>query len=100
MFYLVIYCFIHFNHENPPPNLIFDYVSPDKRADSLAICQAASGVAGFLATLAVSPLVSHIQANGNTVFGIPMYAQQFLSLISLVLTVITIIYVKKVILKP
>lgn len=81
-------------------NLIFDYVSPDKRADSLAICQAASGVAGFLATLAVSPLVSHIQTNGNTVFGIPMYAQQFLSLISLVLTVITIIYVKKVILKP
>lgn len=29
-------------------NLVFNYVSPDKRADSLAITQAAAGLAGFL----------------------------------------------------
>ena len=80
-------------------NLVFDYVTPDKRSDSLAICQAASGIVGFTSTLIVSPLVTHIQKSSNTFLGIPIYAQQVLSILSLVLTVIAIIYVRTILIK-
>lgn len=60
-------------------NLIYDYVEPDKRTSALALSNAIAGVAGFLATLAVTPLVGYIQQNGNRIFGINLYAQQFLS---------------------
>ena len=75
-------------------NLVFDYVSVEKRSDSLAICQAASGVAGFLATLAASPLIAHIQTNGNNLLGIEIYAQQVVSWIAFGVIVITIIYIR------
>lgn len=64
-------------------NLVFAYVTPEKRSDALAVNFAVSGTAGFLATLAASPVVSYIQRNGNQLFGISMYAQQFVSLIAL-----------------
>ena len=75
-------------------NLIFDYVPIDKRADSLAITQAVSGLTGFLTTLCISPLVSRIQAGGNKVFGLPIYAQQFVTIIALVITVLAILYTR------
>ena len=74
-------------------NLCYDYVEEEKRADALAISLAIAGVCGFFATLAVSPLVTYIQKNGNTLLGIPMYAQQLLSVIACVATLITILYV-------
>lgn len=80
-------------------NLIFDYVAPEKRADSLAVTQAVSGLTGFLTTLCISPLISLIQKNGNTVFGIPLYAQQFVTIISLIFTVLAILFVRFVIMK-
>ena len=80
-------------------NLIYDYVEVNKRADSLAITQAFAGLTGFLTTLAVSPFVSFVQANNNTLFGLQVYAQQALSLLSLVLTAITICYVRLVVMK-
>ncbi len=80
-------------------NLIFDYVPAEKRADSLAITQAFAGVAGFLTTLAVSPLVTHIQAKGNTVLGLPIYAQQLMSALGVIATLCVIIYVRCVFIK-
>ena len=80
-------------------NLIFDYVPEEKRADSLAITQAFAGVAGFLTTLAVSPLVSHIQANGNTVLGLPVYAQQLMSVFGVIATLCVIVYIRCVFIK-
>lgn len=74
-------------------NLVFDNVSSEKRADSLAISQALSGVAGFVATLCISGLVTYIQKSGNKLFGINVYAQQVASLIALIFTVAAIIYV-------
>ncbi len=74
-------------------NLCYDYVEEEKRADALAISLAIAGVFGFLATLAVSPLVTYIQNNGNTIFGIHVYAQQVLSVVALIMTVLTILYV-------
>ncbi|MEE0945405.1 MAG: MFS transporter [Acutalibacteraceae bacterium] len=75
-------------------NMVFDYSPVEKRADTLAISQAASGLAGFLATLAVSPLVSLIQRKGLHIFGITVYAQQVISLISLVIIIFLIAYLK------
>ena len=76
-------------------NLVFDHVDADKRADSLAICQATSGVAGFLATLAISPLVSHIQNNGNRFLVLPLYAQQVISVLSVLLLLVTLVVIRK-----
>lgn len=80
-------------------NLVFDYAPYEKRSDSLALCQAAAGTVGFLATLAVSPLVSFIQRNSNTLFGISIYAQQAVSVIGLVCTVLAIIFIRRFIIK-
>lgn len=74
-------------------NLVFDYVPVERRADSLAISQALSGLAGFFATLCISPLVTHIQQNGNRLLGIPVYAQQVTSFIAFVFTLVAIIYI-------
>lgn len=77
-------------------NMVFDYAPYKNRADSLAICQAASGTFGFLTTLCISTLVSYIQSKGNVFLGISMYAQQAITVISLVFTVVAIVYVRSV----
>jgi uncharacterized BrkB/YihY/UPF0761 family membrane protein len=74
-------------------NLCYNYVSAEKRVHALAITQALAGLAGFFATLVASLLVDKIQMSGNKIFGISMYAQQFMSLIAFLLTVVVIIYV-------
>ena len=77
-------------------NLVFDYVVPEQRADSLAICQAVSGLPGFMVTLAVSPLVTAIQNNGNIILGRTVYAQQLISGMGLVVVIAAIIYIRLV----
>lgn len=74
-------------------NLCYDYVPESKRADALAVSLALAGVLGFCETLIMSLLVSKIQANGNSFFGISLYAPQVLSAIAFTLTMITVIYV-------
>lgn len=76
-------------------NLVFDYVSVEKRSDSLAICQAGSGLMGFVATLLASTLVSFIQKQGNQLFGINIYAQQVVSAIACLITFFTILYIRR-----
>lgn len=80
-------------------NLIFDIVPPERRADSLAVTQVVSGIAGFLTTLAVSPFISFVQSRGNTLFGINVYPQQITAAVSVILTVVAIIYTGKVLVK-
>lgn len=77
-------------------NLIFDYVPIEKRADSLAVTQAVAGLTGFITTLCISPAASYIQNNGNSIFGLNVYAQQFVSIIALLFTIFAIIYTRKV----
>lgn len=76
-------------------NLIFDYVPLEKRADSLAVTQALAGVTGFVTTLLISPLVAHIQNNGNTVIGMPIYAQQLVTFFAFLFSVAAIIFIRK-----
>ncbi len=77
-------------------NLVYDYVSVEKRADGLAVTQTFAGLIGFFTTLAVSKLVEYIQQSGNMFMGLNMYAQQAASVISVIfhiLCFITIIFV-------
>lgn len=80
-------------------NLCYDYAPVETRSDALAFIQAMSGAAGFLTTLAISPLVSRIQNNGNTLFGIPLYAQQFTSALACLLTLAVVVYIGAVLLR-
>ena len=80
-------------------NLVFDYVVPEKRADSLAISQAAAGLSGFLTTICISPLVSTIQKNNNMIFGFHIYAQQAITVISFIGVIFAIIYIRAVIMR-
>ncbi len=77
-------------------NLVFDYATPAQRSDSLAICQAFSGLTGFLVTLGASVPVAAIQQNGNAVFGIPLYAHQVMSFGALFFILLTILYVRHI----
>ncbi|MBQ8881994.1 MAG: MFS transporter [Clostridia bacterium] len=80
-------------------NLIYDYVAVENRTSALALSSTLSGFAGFFTTLIVSPLVSFIQENGNTLFGISVYAQQVVSIIAVVLLVVLLIYLNTVVAK-
>ena len=78
-------------------NLIFEMIEPDLRANTMAMNSAISGLVGFTVTLLVSPLVDYIQQNGNQLFGLHVYAQQVVSLIACIFTVICILYITFVI---
>jgi len=78
-------------------NLVFDYVAPAARSNAVAVSQAVSGAAGFLTTLVVSGLVTHIQESGNTLFGMSVYAQQVVSALAFVFTMAAVVYVTLVI---
>lgn len=73
-------------------NLIYDYVDKEKRTGALALKSTICGFAGFFTTLIVSPLVSYVQKNGNCLFGINIYAQQIVSVISAILLVVLLVY--------
>ena len=76
-------------------NLIFDYVPAEQTADAIAVCQAAAGAAGFLATVGAGFLLDYIQNNGNRIFGVHAYAQQILSIGSALICAAAILYVRK-----
>ena len=78
-------------------NITYSYVKADYIAQALAIKASIGGVCGFLASLAGSAILAHVQANGNMLCGIPMYGQQLLSAISFVIIIITILFIKFVI---
>ena len=97
--YYALYCIGCAGINSSIINLIYDYVDNDKRTGALALVNTASGVAGFLATLTVSPLVSYIQENGNSIFGMNIYAQQLLSVFSLIIVGVIILYLLLVVSK-
>lgn len=80
-------------------NLILEYVPKEKGNYAIALNSCIIGLAGFGSTLVGSAILSSIQANGNTVFGIHMFAQQFLCMISAIVTVAIIAYLVLVIRK-
>lgn len=63
-------------------NLIYEHSSDKNRTAAMALRGTLSGAIGFLTTLLISPLVDLIQKSGLSLFGVPVYAQQILALIS------------------
>ncbi|MBQ8432176.1 MAG: MFS transporter [Clostridia bacterium] len=80
-------------------NLIYECVDHDHRVGALALKSSLSGVLGFVTTLAVSPLVTYVQSNGNRFLGIPLYAQQLLSAITTLILIGLLIYIHRLIKK-
>lgn len=80
-------------------NLIYDYVEPDQRTGALAIRGTLAGLVGFVTTLILSIPVSRITENGNTLFDIPLYAQQVMSALGLIITLLLILYLNTVVKK-
>lgn len=73
-------------------NLIYDYVDSDHRTMALALNNGIAGITGFLTTLLVTIPVKAIQQNGNTLFGIPVYAQQITSAFSFLVVIGILFY--------
>jgi uncharacterized membrane protein len=79
-------------------NLIYDYIPKSERAATLGIKNALSGVIAFFVALIGGAVLWAIQsAGGVTVGGITIYAQQILALISFVITLLLIVYMRTVI---
>ncbi len=78
-------------------NLIYERVPKEMRIVALAFKNTLAGLIGFLTTLLSSLLVKRIQENGNTLFGMDVYAQQVLSLFSAVGVALLIVYLNTVV---
>ena len=78
-------------------NITYSYVKSDYFVAAMAIKNSIGGLFGFGAAILGSKILEAVQANGNMVFGIPMYGQQLLSAISFVIMVITVLFVRFVI---
>ena len=74
-------------------NLCFDYVEHEDRRYILGVKNSISGVIAFITSLLWGGVVSFIQGNGNTLFGITFYPQQVLSAISAVITLALVVFV-------
>ena len=78
-------------------NMVYSYVDEKYITQAMAIKNCISGFFGFLVSIIAGKILSIVQANDNMIFGVHIYGQQLLCAISFVISIITIIYVKKVI---
>ena len=78
-------------------NITFDYIDTEHFSAAMGMRNALGGVIGFLMTVLGSRVVSAIQANDNSLFGIPLYAQQALSILTCAIMIITVLYIRAVI---
>jgi hypothetical protein len=58
----------------------------------LALSQSVYGLAGFLSTVVFSAAVNAVQSAGNTVLGMPLYAQQIMSVAAALLSLAAAVY--------
>ena len=96
VFFTVYYCISALAHaglSSATTNLIFETVPPEDCRNALAVNAAISGLLGFLTTCVMSPVVDMIQRNDNLIFGVRLYAGQFVSIVALVLNIVLFLYV-------
>ena len=77
-------------------NITYSFLPAEYFVQASAIKNSVGGIFGFLASVVAGKFMGYIQANGNMLFGIPVYAQQVLSLISVIIIVIAILFTKLV----
>ena len=73
-------------------NLVFDAVPEEERSDALALSQSLCGLSGFVSTALCSLVVSAVQGGGNTLLGLPVYAQQVMSALAALLALAAAAY--------
>ncbi len=78
-------------------NITYSYVDSRYFVEATAIKNGVSGIVTFLASLLGGRLLAAVQARGNMIFGVHVYGQQILSLISTVLFILGILYLHFVI---
>jgi len=78
-------------------NMIFDHVKGKNRISAISLSSALGGVCGFLSTCVMSLMVTHIQNNGNRLFGIPLYPTQFAYALGAFIVIMLMIYIKAVV---
>jgi MFS family permease len=75
-------------------NICYSYVPKEYFVQASAIKNCVGGICGFVVSILAGMLLEHIQSNGNTFLGIPVYGQQVLSLISFVLLIGAVLFTK------
>lgn len=78
-------------------NITYSYVDSRYIVQAMAIKNSVGGVCGFLVSILASRILAAIQNNHNTLLGIPIYGQQFLSLLSCIILIGTIFYIRCVV---
>lgn len=73
-------------------NITYSYVRSEYFVQATAIKNSIGGICGFAASVLAGKAVEYIQGNGNMLFGVHVYAQQVLSLVSFVLVVVAVLY--------
>lgn len=77
-------------------NMMYSFADDEYILSAMSVGSSIRGICGFIASLFGSRILTAVQNNGNILFGKTVYAQQVLSGISLILTVITLVFNKKV----
>ena len=72
-------------------NIAYSYVDSEYITEALAIKNCIGGLFGFGASLLGGQILRYIQGNGNTLFGIQVYGQQVLAVISCILGIIALL---------
>ena len=72
--------------------LIFSVVDESERTSALAFKSVITGLFGFITTLLISPLFTLLQSKAISVFGIDLFAQQVLAIVSFFITLGLLIY--------
>ena len=73
-------------------NITYSYVDSRYFVQASSIRSCIGGICGFCATLLGSKLMDAVNANGNKIFGIEVYSQQIMGLISFTFVIIAIIF--------
>ena len=76
-------------------NIVYNFVEEKYFVQASALKNSIGGALGFLVALASSAVMRAVQASGNEIFGVRIYAQQILSFISLAFTLMAIIFAHK-----
>ena len=75
-------------------NITYNYVNPKYISQAMAIKNSIGGICGFVSALVAEKIVSHIRAADNMLFGLNVLPQQVLSVISFVLAMAVVLYIK------
>ncbi len=80
-------------------NIAYSYVEAEFISQAMAFRSAISGIVGFLGALLGAKILETVQANGNMIFGIHVYGQQVMGVLSLVCVAVSIAIIHFVIAK-